>query len=182
MLASSGLYGQLTLREITRKVLFENHTDDIPIDPELLDLDNNLSRGVPAFSYLRNGLRRLIVTLTFHYSNFRLSKHDSLRIKEVFQQLLDEGRIIKAPSRTVQWIGAILVRRLITTILQEAFEQGTANQDITIQKVLSILLILALSCRVGDITTAAEDDQPLPFLYYNDITIKLVGGNKLKNL
>ena len=29
---------------------------------------------------------------------------------------------------------------------------------------------------------AALDDQPLPFLCYNDVTIKLVGGTELNNL
>jgi len=30
--------------------------------------------------------------------------------------------------------------------------------------------------------TVSTDDQPLPFLCYNDITIKLVGGDKVENL
>jgi hypothetical protein len=56
------------------------------------------------------------------------------------------------------------------------------NWDITIQKVLSILFISALSCRPGDIMKSWEDERPLPFIYYNDIMIKLVGGNKVEHL
>lgn len=50
------------------------------------------SNEVPEFSWLRGGLRRLFVITTFHFADFRVSKHDSIRMKTIFQQLLDEGR------------------------------------------------------------------------------------------
>lgn len=140
------------------------------------------SNEVPAFTWLRGGLRRLIVVLTFHFADFRVSKHDALRMKTVFQKLLNDGKITREPSRKVQWIGSVLVRRLITVIFREAINEGTGNWDKPIQRALSLLLISALSCRSGDIMTSTRDTQKLPFLCYNDITVKLVGGNGLENL
>ncbi|KFY59512.1 hypothetical protein V496_05667, partial [Pseudogymnoascus sp. VKM F-4515 (FW-2607)] len=140
------------------------------------------SNEVPAFTWLRGGLRRLIVVLTFHFADFKVSKHDSLRMKTVFQQLLNDGKITREPSRQVQWIGSVLVRRLITVIFQDAINEGTGNWDKPIQRALSILLISALSCRSGDIMTSTRDTQKIPFLCYNDITVKLVGGDGLENL
>lgn len=115
------------------------------------------SNEVPAFTWLRGGLRHLIVVLTFHFADFKVSKHDSLRMKTLFQKLLDDGRITREPSRKVQWVGSVLVRRLITVILQEAIECGTGNWDKVIQRVLCLLLISALSCRSGDIMTSTRD-------------------------
>jgi hypothetical protein len=60
--------------------------------------------------------------------------------------------------------------------------EGTPTWDKTIQKALSLLLISTLSCHSGDIMVAALNNQPLPFLCYNDVTIKLVGGTELNNL
>lgn len=140
------------------------------------------SKEVPSFSWLRGGLRRLIVILTFHFAEFKVSKHDSLRMKTMFQQLLNDGRITREPSRKVQWVGIVLVRRLVTAILHDAIEHGTPNWDKVIQRVLGLLLISALSCRSGDIMTSTRDTQKLPFLCYNDVTIKLVNGDRLENL
>ena len=140
------------------------------------------SKKVPSFTWLKSGLRRLFIMLTFYYPTFSISKHDSLRLKVVFQQLLNEGRITREPSRKVQWVGSLLICRLIIAIFWEALHEGTPTWDKTIQKALSLLLISALSCRSGDIMVAALGDQPLPFLYYNDVTIKLVGGTELNNL
>ncbi|OBT86748.1 hypothetical protein VE02_06282 [Pseudogymnoascus sp. 03VT05] len=140
------------------------------------------SKEVPAFTWLRGGLRRLIVILTFQFVDFKVMRHDSLRIKVMFQTLLNDGRITKEPSRVVQWIGVILVRRLITAILEDAIDNGSTNWDKTLQKALSLLLISALSCRSGDIMTSTMDTQKLPFLCYDDITIKLVGGDGLEHL
>jgi hypothetical protein len=79
-------------------------------------------------------------------------------------------------------VGAFLTRQMVMAILQEALEEGTTNWDKTIQKALSILLLSALSCRVGDITKTTGETHDLPFLCYNDITIKLVKGVSLENL
>jgi hypothetical protein len=71
---------------------------------------------------------------------------------------------------------------LVVALLREAHDEGTTNWDKTIQKTLSLLLIGALSCRSGDIMKDQRDAHPLPFLCYDDITIKLVGGEGIENL
>jgi hypothetical protein len=66
--------------------------------------------------------------------------------------------------------------------LSEGLEEGTTNWDRVLQKVLSLLLLGALACRLGDITKHNKDTHDLPFLCYKDITIKLVGGTRIENL
>jgi len=100
----------------------------------------------------------------------------------MFHTLLKEGRITRKPIRDAQWIGALLLQRMIIALFREALEEGTTNWDKTIQKTLSLLLIGALSCRSGDIMKDQADTHELPFLCFDDITIKLVGGFGLENL
>ena len=71
---------------------------------------------------------------------------------------------------------------MIVALLREALKQGTTNWDKVIQKALSMLLIAALSCRGGDIMKTQSETQHRPFLCYDDITIKLVGGTRIEHL
>jgi hypothetical protein len=57
-----------------------------------------------------------------------------------------------------------------------------ATCDKTIQKALLLLLLRALSFQTGDTMKDTKDTQPLPFRRYDDITIKLIGGDGIGNL
>ncbi|KAK0125600.1 hypothetical protein ONS96_009435 [Cadophora gregata f. sp. sojae] len=137
---------------------------------------------VPSLSWIRMGFRRILMGLLFQYSKFTLSAHERVRIKSAFEQFLKDGLITRKPSREAQWVGAFLVSRLVGALLQQALAEGTTNWDKTIQKALSMVLIAALSCRCGDIMKTQSETHELPFLCYDDITIKLVGGHGLENL
>lgn len=141
-----------------------------------------IGNDVPSASWFKVGLRRLLVAFFFYHKGFALSKHEGARIKSLFQKLLKEKRLTRKPVRDAQWIGAVLLQRLITSMLREALEEGTTNWDKTIQKALSLLLVGALSCRTGDIMKDQSDVHDLPFLCYDDITVKLVGGDGIENL
>ncbi|KFY43691.1 hypothetical protein V494_01849 [Pseudogymnoascus sp. VKM F-4513 (FW-928)] len=141
-----------------------------------------IGNTVPSLSWIRSGFRRILLGSLFQYANFTLSLHERSRIKSLFHQLLKDGLITRMPIRDIQWIGAFLVRRMVTALLQEAVEDGTTNWDKVIQKALSIVLVAALSCRTGDITKETLDIHDRPFLCYDDVSIKLVDGNSLNNL
>lgn len=64
----------------------------------------------------------------------------------------------------------------------DALTQGTLNWDVTLSKAASLVITAALSARAGDVTTDRMENQPLPYLCYQDVTIKLVGGNDLQHL
>lgn len=140
------------------------------------------SLEVPSYSWLNNGFRHLVDTLTFHYSEFALSKHNALRLSTAFDILLAEGRLTKEPSQARNWVGVYILRKIITAIFQDAYCQGTLSWDVTLSKNTSIVLLSALSCQAGDITTDPLDDQPLPYLCYQDIVMKLSGGEDLEHM
>lgn len=140
------------------------------------------SSKVPSLSWITTGFERVAARSTFMYPKFRLSSHDRSRLTSLFNQFLQDGLITRQASRESQWVGAFLVRRLVTAHFTKALEQGTTNWDKTIQKALSIVLVAALCCRGGDIMMTNGETHDLPFLCYDDITIKLVGGQTLEHL
>ncbi|OAF57099.2 hypothetical protein VC83_05820 [Pseudogymnoascus destructans] len=94
--SSKQMTKQLTFVEASKKTEYCHASGIIDSLPSAVRPRSN---EVPAFTWLRGGLRRLIVITTFHFADFRVSKHDSIRMKTMFQQLLNEGRITKEPSR-----------------------------------------------------------------------------------
>lgn len=112
-----------------------------------------------------------------------MSKHERTHIETTIDQLFEEGKLTKDPAREHHHIGAFLVRKLSSGILTNALANGTINWDVTLAKTLSIVLTAVLASRIGDITTARKlNMHELPFLYYKDITLKLVKGRELINL
>lgn len=102
-----------------------------------------------------------------------MSKNERSRLSSTVHQLHSEGKLTKDPTRERLHVGAFLVRKLATAFLDEALRQGTVNWDVTLAKTLSIVLVAALGSRTGDVTVAPLDTNDLPFLCYQDITLKL---------
>jgi hypothetical protein len=141
-----------------------------------------VGNNVPSLSWIKVGFRRVLMGLIFRYPKFTLSPHERSRMRSVFHQFLKDGLVTRQPIREAQWVGAFLIRQMVVALLRHAIENGTTNWDKTIQKVLSILLIAALSCRSGDIMKTQSETHDRPFLCYDDITIKMVNGVGLEDL
>jgi hypothetical protein len=137
---------------------------------------------VPSYHWLQGGIQHLVKSCIFYHSAFSLSRHDTSRIAATVDYLYQEGRLTKDPSWQKNWVGTFLVRRLVTALIEDALKNGTINWDVVMSKALSIVMVAALASRAGDVTVAQLDGQTLPFLCYNDITIKLKGGRAVEDL
>lgn len=84
----------------------------------------------------------------------------------------------KEPSRESHWVGVLLVKRMVDARFNDALENGTKSWDVTILRALNLILTSALRCRAGDIHKHYGDDQPLPFIAYKDVRLKLTDGGK----
>ena len=138
--------------------------------------------GVPSLSWMNSGILRLTKSSLIHYSHFHLSDHDKLRIKTLVDGFLKQGKLTNKPARENHWVGVSLVKIMADAILDNALEHGTRNWDVTVQHLLMLILLSSLQCRAGDITKWFKDDQPLPFLAYQDVRLKLVGGSSIQDL
>lgn len=97
-------------------------------------------------------------------------------------ELVITGKLTKDPSREKHWVGAMLIQKLVTALLRDSLIGGTLNWDVAMCKALAIVLIAALACRTGDVTKAKLDTQLLPYLCYNDVTMKLVNGSDITSI
>jgi hypothetical protein len=132
--------------------------------------------------WIQQGLSNLVKSIVFYHRDFTLSKHERLRIQTTIHKLFHEGKLTKDPAYERNYIGVFLVRKLTTALFKDALTCGTRSWDVTLAKILSIVLTSALAARTGDLTVGDLDVHELPFLAYKDITLKLNKGAKLVNL
>lgn len=137
---------------------------------------------VPSYKWIQQGVLHLVDTTVFYHGDFTLSKHESLRIQTTLHELFHQRKLTKDPAIERHHIGVFLVRKLSIGIFKDALASGTRCWDVTLAKILSIVLTSALAARTGDLTVGELDDHELPFLCYGDITLKLSKGTKLIDL
>ena len=138
--------------------------------------------GVPSFVWLQHGIFSITQSTLFHYPNFRLSSHDSLRISTLIDGFVKDGKLTRKPARQRQWIGANLVKNMADAVMDDALKNGTLNWDVTVRDLLILILSSALQCRAGDILKDKFDDHELPFIAYGDIRLKLANGMQIEHL
>jgi len=114
------------------------------------------SAGVPSFSWIKHGVAALIRGLIFKHESFKLSQHESLRISTAIDKLLKDGELTAEPARIKQWVTAVLVLRLANFYLMNALTDGTKSWDITISRLLSIVLMAACASRAGEIARSPK--------------------------
>lgn len=138
--------------------------------------------SVPSFTWLQKALSPMTKKLVHHYKYFHLSRNEISRIASNLKRLARIGKLTREPQFQKNWVGTAIIRRLAKYSLEHALQEGTINWDVTLAKVLSMVLVSALACRVEDINQHALDPQEIPFLCYRDVTMKLDGGASLDDL
>jgi len=114
------------------------------------------STGVPSISWIKHGVMALIQGLIFKHESFKLSPHQSIRISTAIDKLLKNGEITAEPMRIKQWVTAILVLRLANFWLINALTNGTKSWDVTISRLLSIVLMAGCASRAGEIARSPK--------------------------
>jgi hypothetical protein len=131
---------------------------------------------------IKVGISSLIKGAIFYYPDFKTTAHDGQRLDSLIQSLILDGKLTNDLKRERRWIGSYTVSEMIHAVYQDALRRGTIDWNITLVKIQSIVLHTALGCRTGDVSASRLDRHALPFLTYQDITMKLVGGNTIEHL
>ena len=105
---------------------------------------------------IKNAEMQLDRALTFHYADYKLSRHDALRLDATIQKLLIDGEITRDPVREKQWLTCQIIKKLVTAVLIDAVENGTKSWDATLAGSFALVLQAALSARSGDIKRSAH--------------------------
>jgi integrase len=107
----------------------------------------------------------------FQWEEIILSAFGRSRLEAFVQTMLRDGRVTRNASNTRRWAGAAIVRKLATTLFNDAWLQGTISRDVTIYKTFSIILVAALGCRPGDVAACRLDDHKLNYITFQDFKI-----------
>ncbi|PSK36732.1 50S ribosomal protein L24, chloroplastic [Elsinoe australis] len=100
--------------------------------------------------YFKSGKYQLHKALTIKYPDYKLSRHEAQHLDMALKRLLDEGKLTREPTREKQWIGAVMVKKLVLTLVQNALVNGVLSWDVLLSKWLGLVLQSALNCRPGD--------------------------------
>ncbi|KAG8533760.1 uncharacterized protein KY384_001501 [Bacidia gigantensis] len=141
--------------------------------------------GVPSLGSLKNGIVDLKRAFLFYFPTFQLSNHEECRIAENLLRLVQEGFLTRKVKRESHWVGSRMIRTMINSLLQDAFDYGTMNWDITLYRVMSLVVYSATAARAGDLSTDTANANAgiLTYLMYQDIAMRFIpGGSELKDL
>ncbi|KAK9246717.1 hypothetical protein V1506DRAFT_505362 [Lipomyces tetrasporus] len=145
------------------------------------------SKGKPAPNdkVVLNGIRIISSYGTFTYpksSGYELTKYDGSRLQTWLDDSVKAGRLTKGVWKQRVWLNFMTVSRMGRAWLDHHHKYGTWNWDITIARLLSIVLITSLGCRVGDVArsrlyTATE------YMQYKHVELMVDGQEaKFENL
>ena len=127
--------------------------------------------SVPRYQTMKNQVRDLKIKLTWKYSKFILSPQEHARIRSMFKEMLKKNLLTNNPVREKQWIGIVLVKRIVTSYIHDAIRQGSLSWDVVVYKILSIILMSTLGVRAGDAVRSSYYFGN-EFLRWGAITIK----------
>lgn len=132
--------------------------------------------------WLEAGIGAAISSCFFYHEDFKVTKHDRLRLATAIDRAHKMGKLTKDRAREALWVGASLVQRLAYALVNRALKDGTRSWDLTISKTLSFVLQAAVASRSGDIIKSKGYTNEY-CLKWKDVTIKKPkGGFKFEHL
>ncbi|KAK6533764.1 hypothetical protein TWF694_002695 [Orbilia ellipsospora] len=107
--------------------------------------------GKVSVDSVTSGVVSLLQAIIFRYPDFKTSRHASLRIRSVLNDLRKKGVLTTQPSREPQWLGLPVIVQMLATTLSKAYNKGCPSWDIVISRVTSICLVANIGGRAGEV-------------------------------
>lgn len=133
-----------------------------------------VAKSVPRWDTMKNYLRLLITKLIFQYPKFSLSPNERSRIANTFKEMLDRSLLTKDPAREAQWVGITLVKKMVIAVIEDATNGGTRSWDVTVSKILTLVLLGTLGARGGDLAQS-DGYKGLEYSRWSHMEIKVKG-------
>ena len=97
-------------------------------------------------------LKTILDYSTFTYSDFKYTPRDGARIRTLFDDCVRDGRLTQGMWKKRLWMSFMILARLVSKFLGYHIRSGTSNWDVTIAKVMSIVLVASIGSRAGDVS------------------------------
>lgn len=109
----------------------------------------------PVRATFQQARQKLVQYGTFHWSEFKITDQDKLKLDIFFNNAVYEGILKDGHQQPRAWIGYQVVARLINKYIESAHKHGVRNWDVTVSEINSIVLIAATMARNGDVTLSS---------------------------
>jgi hypothetical protein len=133
-----------------------------------------VAKSAPRWDTMKNYLKLLLSKLIFQYPKFTLSSNERSRIASTFKGMLDRGLLTKKPVREAQWVGITLVKKMIIAVIEDAIIRGTRSWDVTISKIVTLVLLGTLGARGGDLAKS-QGYEGFEYSQWSHMEIKVKG-------
>lgn len=135
------------------------------------------------YDTMNHAILHLDKHLTFKFEDHKITPHGEARLKATLDDLLRNGLLTRELDRSREPAGAVVARRLIGALYEDAIRNGTVAWDMVFAQIAAILLISCLHCRSGDIMGDTKDIRPdLPRLRYCDLQLSLPEGESINDI
>ncbi|KAK9372787.1 uncharacterized protein V1513DRAFT_466306 [Lipomyces chichibuensis] len=121
---------------------------------------------------------------TFTYpksSGYELTKHDGIRLQTFIDVAVRDKRLTRGLWNRRVWLNFMIVSRMGRAWLEHHHNHGTWNWDITLARLMSVVLVTSLGCRAGD-AARSQYYEGMEFLQYRHVELLLEGEPKFENL
>ncbi|KAA1086444.1 hypothetical protein PGTUg99_016079 [Puccinia graminis f. sp. tritici] len=130
----------------------------------------NEESAAVTYGHFEQGLKHILNALTFRHSEFKATSHFKKRIYSLFNELANDGRLSRNPTRDKQRVGIHQMADLNKALFQQALRDNL-SWDVTIQRLTTLAFQTAFACRAGDIAKSPQWDGT-HVLKWKDIDIR----------
>ena len=125
-----------------------------------------------SMGYIGAAFDHLMAFGSFSYPDFNISAHEKARLHTFFDDEFKAGRLYRGLAQQRVFITCSIMNKLGRDWLKHHEDNGTANWDVTLAQLMSIVLMASLGCRAGDISRS-EDYHGDEYLKWKNIELTL---------
>jgi hypothetical protein len=114
---------------------------------------NLTGKGAPSLSTVQGIWIATIEYLKFRYIDFKenYTSHEVKRVSVFFEQQVQLGNLTRGLWRRRQWLGFLMIQKLVTEYVSHQLLTGCPNFDTVILRTLGVVLQCACAARPGDV-------------------------------
>lgn len=114
---------------------------------------------------------------TFTYSKqsgYKLTRQDGARLQTFLDDAIKAGRLSKGLWQKKVWLNFMTMAQMGRAWLAHHHQHGAWNWDLTLARLMSVVLVTSLGCRAGDASRSRYYSGP-EYLQYKDFELRMEG-------
>jgi hypothetical protein len=145
---------------------------------------NLRGKHAPSLSTIQGLWLYTIEFLKFQHRDLRqhYTEYDEKRISTWLDQQVTLGKLIRGRWVERQWLGLVMILKLVRAMVEHSLAQGCLSWDIIIVKILGVVLACACNSRSGDVARS-DGYTNMEYLQFQHVELTLrTGGTSAQDL